>query len=436
MDIIAVDKLSGRQFEIFLEKLLLDLGFTNLKQTPLSGDFGGDILAEKDSERYVIQAKRNARTVGVRAVQEAHTARDYYGATASMVIANRNFSGRAKELAHRCGCTLVDRVLLTDWLSGRFTSSADLFRYMSDEGITRFRISNDDLVLAYRNLREQLGGHVRVCDMDTQGKYSSAVYRKRWGSWNKFLSEVGVSPILRRDVTVDDLRVEYSRIRTSLGRVPTMSEFGSLSTHSAGRYTHTWGSWNAFLESIGETPTKRHLIPKEKLVAEFKRVHTVLGKPPTMKEMAQHAAIAPTTYRRLWGSWGQFLKEMGGVRQRRNIPEQELVNAYLKLKKQLRKQSLTRHDMNEYGEFSSSVFERRWGSWNKFLSSVGDTGSTRTGITDDDLKSDYLTVRKKLGKASCSARDIKQHGKYSLCTYLSRFGKWRRLQEMLDESHP
>jgi hypothetical protein len=272
--------------------------------------------------------------------------------------------------------------------------------------------------------------------MDTQGKYSSAVYRKRWGSWNKFLSEVGVSPILRRDVTVDDLRVEYSRIRTSLGRVPTMSEFGSLSTHSAGRYTHTWGSWNAFLESIGETPTKRHLIPKEKLVAEFKRVHTVLGKPPTMKEMAQHAAIAPTTYRRLWGSWGQFLKEMGGVRQRRNIPEQELVNAYLKLKKQLRKQSLTRHDMNEYGEFSSSVFERRWGSWNKFLSSVGDTGSTRTGITDDDLKSDYLTVRKKLGKASCSARDIKQHGKYSLCTYLSRFGKWRRLQEMLDESHP
>lgn len=436
MDIIAVDKLSGRQFEAFLEKLLLALGFANVRRMPLSGDFGGDILAEKDGKTCVIQAKRNARTVGVRAVQEAHAARDYYDVTASMVIANRIFSGRAKELARRCGCTLVDRVLLTDWLSGRFTSSADLFRYISEEGISRYRISNDDLVLAYRALREKLGRHIRVCDMDTQGKYSSAVYRKRWGSWNKFLSEVGDSPILRRDLTADDLRVEYSRIRASLGRVPTRSEFGSLSAHSASRYERSWGSWNAFLESIGEAPTKRHLIPKEKLVGEFKRVRAMLGKPPTMKEMAQHGAIAPTTYRRLWGSWSQFLKEMGEVQQRRNIPEQELVNAYLKLKKQLRKQFLTQHDMNEYGEFSSSVFERRWGSWTKFLSSVGDTGSRRTGITDDDLKSDYLAVRKRLGKSRCSTRDITQHGKFSLSTYLKRFGKWRRLQEMLDESLP
>ncbi|MCX5863554.1 MAG: restriction endonuclease [Deltaproteobacteria bacterium] len=434
MNIIAVDKLSGRQFEAFLEKLLLDLGFTNVRQTPISGDFGGDILAEKDGKTCVIQAKRNARTVGVRAVQEAHAARDYYGVTDSMVIANRTFSGRAKELAHRCGCTLVDRLLLTDWLSGRFTSSADLFRYISEEGITRYRISNDDLVLAYRALKEKLGKHVRVCDMDTQGKYSSSAYRKRWGSWNKFLSEVGDSPILRRDLTTDDLRAEYSRIRTSLGRVPTRSEFSSLSAHSPDRYERSWGSWNAFLESIGEAPIKRHLIPKEKLIGEFKRVRAMLGKSPTVKEMAQYGGIAPTTYRRLWGSWSQFLKEMGEVRQRRNIPEQELVNAYLKLKKQLRKQSLTQHDMNKYGEFSSSVFERRWGSWTKFLSFVGDTGSKRTGITDDDLKSDYLAVRKKLGKTSCSAGDIRQHGKFSLSIYLNRFGKWRRLQEIVDES--
>ena len=51
MNIIAVDNLSGRQFEAFLEKLLLSVGFTNVRLTPLSGDFGGDIIAEKDGKR-------------------------------------------------------------------------------------------------------------------------------------------------------------------------------------------------------------------------------------------------------------------------------------------------------------------------------------------------------------------------------------------------
>jgi len=431
MNIIAVDNLSGRQFEAFLEKLLLDLGFSNVKRTPLSGDFGGDILAEKDGKTHVIQAKRNARTVGVHAVQEAHAARDYYRVETSMVVANRPFSGRAQELAHRCKCVLVDRALLERWLSGKFSSSADLFRYISEAGISRHRISNDELILAYQSLRETLGRHVRVADMDTDGKYSSIPYRRRWGSWNKFLLEVGDSPLLRRDLTADDLVAEYRRIRASLGKTPTRAVFGKLSVHSPAMYARRWGSWNAFLESIGESLTKKHLIPKEKMIAEFKRVRAILGKPPTVEEMAQHGTIAPTTYRRLWGGWSQFLKEMGESHQRRFIPEQELVNAYLKLKKQLRKQTLTQDDMNQYGEFSSSVYERRWGSWIKFLGSVGDTGSRKTGITGDDLKKDYLAVAKKLGKSRCSARDISQYGEYSLGTYLHRFGTVRRLQEMM-----
>ena len=431
MDIIAVDNLSGRQFEVFLEKLLSDLGFANVRRTALSGDFGGDILAEKNGKTCVIQAKRVGRTVGVRAVQEAHAAKDYYSVNTSMVVSNRAFSGRARELAHRCGCALVDRTTLEEWLRGKFVSSADLFRYMSEKAVTRQRISNDELVLAYRSLRKKLNRHVRVSDMDTHGKYSSAIYRRRWGSWNKFLLEVGDSPILRRDITTDDLVAEYNRVRASLGRVPTRSEFASVSAHSPDRYEHRWGSWNAFLESIGEALNKRHLISKEKLVAEFKRVRAMLGKPPTVKEMAQHGSIAPTTYRRLWGSWSQFLEEMGEAHQRRNIPKQELINAYLKLKKQLKKQPLTQHDMNEYGTFCSSVYERRWGSWRKFLSSIGDK-SARGVITDDDLKSDYVAVSNKLAKSRCSAADIRRHGKYALSTYINRFGGLRRLQEMME----
>jgi 1,2-phenylacetyl-CoA epoxidase catalytic subunit len=88
--------------------------------------------------------------------------------------------------------------------------------------------------------------------------------------------------------------------------------------------------------------------------------------------MRKYGHIAPNSYKRLWGSWSNFLKEQGENYQRRNIPNEELMKAYLKLKKQLNKTCLTQKDMNLYGEFSSSVYERRFGSWNKFLNCIGD----------------------------------------------------------------
>jgi predicted RecB family endonuclease len=432
IDIIAVDNLSGRQFEVFLEKLLVNLGFTHVRRTPFSGDFGGDIVAEKDGKRWVIQAKRRARTVGVRAVQEAHAAREYYGVTNSMVVANRAFSNRARELAKRCNCALVDRDVLKDWLGGQFTSSGDLFRFVSEHRITRYRISNDDLVRAYRSLRGKLARSVRICDMDAQGEYSSSVYRRRWGCWRNFLIEVGDAPM---QPTKDDLVAEYRQVRTQVGATPTRSQFDRLSAYSHSTYERIWGSWRCFLESVGDKPTKKHMIPMDEFVKEFRRVRAILGKPPTQKEMEQFGTIAPNTFRRLWGSWSDFLKEMGELYQRRNIPDQDLIKAYLKLRKQLKKQSLTQRDMNKYGEYSSSVYERRWGSWTAFLSTVGDIGTRRTNITDEDLKSDYMAVSTRLGKPKCSGADIRKHGQYALSTYLKRFGSLRQLQQIMDDGN-
>jgi len=431
VDIIAVDHLSGRQFEAFLEALFRDLGFANVRRTRVAGDFGGDIIAERNGARWVIQAKRSARTVGIRSVQEVLAARAYYGVTSCMVVTNRTFSNSARELAGRCNCALVDRDLLTDWLGGRSTSSTDLFRFTSAHRIARYRLSNDELIRAYRSLKTKLGRPVRLCDVDAHGEYSSTVYRTRWGGWANFLLEVGDGT---KKPTKNDLVAEYNRVRSQLGRTPTRSQFRRLSSQPVSRYERTWGSWRSFLESIGDKPTKRHSIPKDELIAEFKRVRAKLGRPPTVEEMFEHGTISPTTYRRVWGNWSRFLKEMGEVPHHvNNIPEQELVKAYLKLKKQLKKRSLTQRDMNGYGDYSSSVYERRWGSWTKFLSFVGDAGTRRVHITDEDIKRDYLAVKTAVGKSRCAASDVRKHGNYALSTYLKRFGSLRRLQQIMDD---
>lgn len=68
-----------------------------------SGDFGADITARGFLFRkIVVQCKHYNKPVGVRAVQEAAAARQYYGASRAAVATNSVFTRQAKELAKKC----------------------------------------------------------------------------------------------------------------------------------------------------------------------------------------------------------------------------------------------------------------------------------------------------------------------------------------------
>lgn len=53
-----LDEMDGTQFEQFCAKILSNNGFQKVKITSTSGDYGIDILAEKDDITYGIQCKR------------------------------------------------------------------------------------------------------------------------------------------------------------------------------------------------------------------------------------------------------------------------------------------------------------------------------------------------------------------------------------------
>jgi len=71
-----LDLMEGRDFEIFCAELLRKRGFLEVEVTKGSGDYGIDILAEKDGVTYAIQCKRYGAPVGVKAIQEAYAGRD------------------------------------------------------------------------------------------------------------------------------------------------------------------------------------------------------------------------------------------------------------------------------------------------------------------------------------------------------------------------
>lgn len=78
---------------------LLDAGGFTVRTTPASGDYGADLIAEKDDLRYAIQCKDTSKPVGVKAVQEAIGARRHYSVDYAVVCASAGFTEAAIELA-------------------------------------------------------------------------------------------------------------------------------------------------------------------------------------------------------------------------------------------------------------------------------------------------------------------------------------------------
>lgn len=111
-----MDLMEGHDFEVFCAELLCKRGFLDVSVTKGSGDYGVDILAEKDGVTYAIQCKRYDTPVGVKAVQEAYAGRDYYDRMVGAVLTNQYFTTPAVEAARKLKILLWDRGYLESML--------------------------------------------------------------------------------------------------------------------------------------------------------------------------------------------------------------------------------------------------------------------------------------------------------------------------------
>ena len=110
------DTLEGHEFEYYCAELLRKKGFIDVEVTKGSGDYGADILAEKDGVTYAIQCKCYTAPIGVKAIQEAYAGRDYYDRMVGAVITNQYFTTPAVDAAKKLKILLWDRGYLESML--------------------------------------------------------------------------------------------------------------------------------------------------------------------------------------------------------------------------------------------------------------------------------------------------------------------------------
>ncbi|WP_156664397.1 restriction endonuclease [Mycobacterium sp. 852002-51613_SCH5001154] len=111
----AVDAMDGVEFEGYVAARLRRAGW-RVTFTPPVGDYGVDLIAEKDGHSVAVQCKRHGKSVGIAAVQQVVSGARHHGCVRSIVVSNQEFTRAAKQLAHTHGCQLIGRKVLQAWV--------------------------------------------------------------------------------------------------------------------------------------------------------------------------------------------------------------------------------------------------------------------------------------------------------------------------------
>ncbi|WP_327436452.1 restriction endonuclease (plasmid) [Streptomyces sp. NBC_01201] len=116
----AIRRLSGREFELFVARLLERDGYEVQRTHGGAGDRGADVIAlGRNGERIVVQCKLRTKpsaAIGAPAVQTFNgTARPDHQATHPIMVTNARFTAQAEEAAARYRIALVDSVALRAW---------------------------------------------------------------------------------------------------------------------------------------------------------------------------------------------------------------------------------------------------------------------------------------------------------------------------------
>ncbi|MFW5434052.1 restriction endonuclease [Paenibacillus apiarius] len=84
--------------------------------TKAAGDYGADLVLQKEGKKIVVQAKRYNKNVGIKAVQEAQASIAHYGAEEAWVVSNSDYTAAAYDLAKSNKVKLINREALIDMI--------------------------------------------------------------------------------------------------------------------------------------------------------------------------------------------------------------------------------------------------------------------------------------------------------------------------------
>ena len=117
----------GLDFEYFVQAFFDDRDIT-VFETPLTNDYGADLVLYRLGKVAVIQCKYHSSPIGVHAVQEVVGAIKYYRADCGIVVTNQSFTKQAIALAEANHVLLLSGSMLQEMID----STSDEIPYLDE----------------------------------------------------------------------------------------------------------------------------------------------------------------------------------------------------------------------------------------------------------------------------------------------------------------
>lgn len=182
--------------------------------------------------------------------------------------------------------------------------------------------------------------------------------------------------MMSRKLNTITLLLDLRRVANNLGYPPIISEYEIYGNHSAKSFYRRFDSWDNALYTAGLNPdNKRDLnkdnrISTEDLIDELQMAALAINRPPTTTEMDKIGNYSSSAFISRFGSWNDALKAADLSEQEYpQYTKEELLESVLVLAKKLGHMPST-SEYNAQGLSTVETVRKYCGSWTEVTAAV------------------------------------------------------------------
>lgn len=249
----------------------------------------------------------------------------------------------------------------------------------------------------------------------------------------------------RKTYSREELISEYRRVKDVLNRTLLVKDFQgpeSFSRISSAHYIKDFGSWRSLLEELGEELPKRSYHRTQKwseddLFEEYHKLEERLGRQPVYTDFRgpkRTSKIHASIYERTFGSWGKFLETVGGVKYKtqKGPGKQALIDNYFEVKRKIGRRPKIR-EFDQHARYGVGYYRSHFGGYKKFLVEIGECNGRPLNrkYTRQQLIDIYSKIKKEIGHPP-SQTELRKHG-ISESTYITGWGNWKNFKDHIGD---
>lgn len=242
-----------------------------------------------------------------------------------------------------------------------------------------YRYTAKELLAEIHRLANAIEEPPTVDQMDRRGQFSARVYNDRFGSWDEALEAAGFEPNAPGtdpEYSQEELLAALHDLADELERTPKKAEMNEQGQYSARPYERAFGSWSDAIAASDLSQRVRNQprqIPRDDLLDELRALAEEFDLPPTKTMMNEAGKYRASTYYDRFGTWNDAIRE-AGLEPRtpggNRISSEDLLDELRRVASKV-DGAPTTSEMDELGDYSSSVYGKRFGSWGEALRRIG-----------------------------------------------------------------